>query len=96
MLHPPKCPYGFQGFSLVLGHHPDPSRPWETLEQPSMTLCFGRIPGSITINQYVGSEGDFSEDTHGAASVSCREMKTRDVLDRLDCLQHGLEDDVSL
>ena len=28
--------------------------PWETLEQPSMTYCFGLLPGTITLNRYVG------------------------------------------
>lgn len=28
--------------------------PWETLEQPSMTYCFGLLPGTATLNQYVG------------------------------------------
>ena len=29
--------------------------PWETLEQPSMTYCFGLLPGTVTLNHYVGS-----------------------------------------
>ena len=28
--------------------------PWETLEQPSMTYCFGLLPGTVTLNHYVG------------------------------------------
>ena len=28
--------------------------PWETLEQPSMTYCFGLLPGTVTLNCYVG------------------------------------------
>ena len=28
--------------------------PWETLEQPSMTGCFGLLPGTVTLNRYVG------------------------------------------
>lgn len=28
--------------------------PWETLEQPSMTYCFGLLPGTLTLNRYVG------------------------------------------
>ncbi len=27
--------------------------PWETLEQPSMTFCFGLSPGTVTLNRYV-------------------------------------------
>ena len=27
--------------------------PWETLEQPSMTYCFGLWPGTVTLNRYV-------------------------------------------
>ena len=28
--------------------------PWETLEQPSMTYCFGLLPGTVTLNHYIG------------------------------------------
>ena len=28
--------------------------PWETLEQPSMTYCFGMLPGTVTLNHYAG------------------------------------------
>ena len=28
--------------------------PWETLEQPSMTYCFGLLPGTVTLNRYIG------------------------------------------
>ena len=84
-----------RGLSLVLGRHVDGNRPWETLEQPSMTLCFGGIPGSITLNRYVGLIGRSLEDEQSTSMVTRREMSLRNVLDRLDCLQHGLDNDVS-
>ncbi len=84
----------FPGFSLVLGGHADKDRPWDTLEQPSMTMCFGEIPGSISLNRYVGRINRPLKDEESNSLVERREMSMRDILDRLACLQHGLDIDV--
>jgi len=83
------------GFSLVLGGHVDKDRPWDTLEQPSMTMCFGEVPGSISLNRYVGRISRPLEDKEPKSLIERREMSMRDILDRLACLQHGLDIDVS-
>jgi hypothetical protein len=83
------------GFSLVLGGRVDKDQPWDTLEQPSMTMCFGKIPGSISLNRYVGRVNRPLKDKESNSLIERREMSMRDILDRLACLQHGLDLDVS-
>ncbi|KIH91590.1 hypothetical protein SPBR_01305 [Sporothrix brasiliensis 5110] len=34
-----------------------PLSPWDTLEQPSFAFCFGRRPGTITLNHWAGLSG---------------------------------------
>ncbi|KAL8831011.1 MAG: hypothetical protein Q9191_001107 [Dirinaria sp. TL-2023a] len=81
------------GQSLVLGANVDSDRPWETLEQPSMSLCFGSVPGSITLNRYVGSIARRRVDQTLLSSVTRREMTLQKVLERLCYLRGGLDDD---
>lgn len=85
----------YPGYSLVFGGHVNQDRPWDTLEQPSMTMCFGEIPGSISLNRYVGRMNRPLENREPDSLIDRREMSMRDVLDRLACLQHGLDIDVS-
>lgn len=84
------------GQSLVLGGNVDSDRPWETLEQPSMSLSFGSIPGSITLNRYVGSNDRRRVVQTPVSSVTRREMTLQTILERLCYLRGGLDDDVSL
>lgn len=87
---------GSGGQSLVLGGNFDKDRPWETLEQPSMSLCFGSIPGSVTLNRYVGSIArPLVAQPIPISSVVRREMFLPEILKRLRFLQGGLDDDVS-
>lgn len=85
----------FPGFSLILGGHVNKDRPWDTLEQPSMTMCFGQIPGSISLNRHVGHISRPLKNEEPDSLIERREMSMRDILDRLACLQHGLDTDVS-
>ncbi|KAL8807078.1 MAG: hypothetical protein Q9182_000911 [Xanthomendoza sp. 2 TL-2023] len=41
--------------TLSLGADLAETVPWRTLEQPSMTSCFGGFPGTITLNRYIAS-----------------------------------------
>lgn len=90
-----KSNHAAYGSSLVLGGEVDENQPWETLEQPSMAVCFGSIPGSITLNQYVASVGRPLKDEQSGPIIPRREMSLRNILKRLDYLQDGLDDDVS-
>ena len=84
------------GQSLVLGSNVECDRPWETLEQPSMSLCFGSIPGSITLNRHVSSIARPRVVPTPVSSVIRRDMTLQKILERLCYLRGGLDDDVSL
>ena len=85
-----------RGLSLVLGGYVDENEPWDTLEQPSMTQCFGNIPGSITLNRYFGAMNRPLADELSYPLIIAREMGLRNILDRIEALQHNLDEDVSL
>ena len=71
-------------------------RPWETLEQPSMALCFGDIRGGVTLNRYISSINEAVDSADPPLSpVTRRELPLRKILCRLHYLQGGLDDDVS-
>lgn len=68
--------------------------PWETLEQPSFSFCFGRRPGTITLNHWA------SMASVGPPSISLRdpgilprEVDLESILERVRELERGLEDD---
>lgn len=70
--------------------------PWETLEQPSMTHCFGIQPGTITLNHWVSLRNSPKVPTIGSESYACaRDINHLLVLQRLHYLQGGLDLDVS-
>ncbi|KAK7742239.1 hypothetical protein SLS62_010758 [Diatrype stigma] len=71
-----------------------PVYPWETLEQPSMAFGFGRRPGTISLNRWVGLSSAIP------ASIPLRDLGTgmRDVtlvhiFERLKELEAGLRED---
>ena len=83
--------------TLTLNDPPEKLRPWDTVEQPSMLLRFGTIPGTITLNQWVGS-CNLNTQAPGSLSKSAiepREIGLLSILERLSFVQCGLEDDVS-
>ena len=83
------------GFSLVLENQSDNNTPWETLEQPSMALCFGDLPGTITLSRHVSSLGRSLESEPPGISVNRRDMSLQNVLQNLEWLQYGVQEDVS-
>ena len=96
ILIPVQTSYAPADMSLTLMAPLEHSKPWETLEQPSTTECFGTLPGTITLNRYVGS---LSPPLMPATSPpSCIQLRLADpvlVLQRLHFLQRGLDLDVS-
>jgi hypothetical protein len=81
------CSFRLQG--------PDPALyPWETLEQPSLSFCYGTGPGTITLNHWVNLSGN----PRGGIElrdpgVKPREVDLSTILERLIFLQGGFEDD---
>lgn len=68
--------------------------PWETLEQPSYTFFYGRLPGTITLNQWTSMASTWP--SHIAlrdSGVVPRPLALEKIFDRLQELRAGLEDD---
>lgn len=88
----PATSFSSLGQTLVLGSDVDSDRPWETLEQPSMALCFGSIPGSITLNRYVSPIDRRRVAQIPISSATRREMTLPKILERIRYLRGGLDD----
>ncbi len=85
-----------EGMSFALEGAYDSLMPWESLEQPSMTMCFGASPGTITLNQWVGLVARHLPPSETDSNVVLRPIPLVTVLDRLKFLESGLDEDVSL
>lgn len=82
--------------TLTLEDHQGTVNPWDTLEQPSMLLCFGTTPGTITLNQWAGlCNHNTPSETSPKSAAQPRELDLLSILDRISLVQRGLEDDVS-
>lgn len=68
--------------------------PWETLEHPSMGFCYGRQPGTITLNHWVSLAGNpFPEIELRDPGIRPRYIEFSTILGRLIQLESGLEED---
>jgi len=84
-----------EGMSFALDGAYESLMPWESLEQPSMTMCFGASPGTITLNHWVGLVARHLPSSETDSVVLFRPMSLKMVLDRLEFLEYGLDEDVS-
>lgn len=67
--------------------------PWRTLEQPSMTCCFGLFPGTVTLSRYIASfDRSPSPINEYPTDVRLEKLALHQILDRLWLLQ-GVDDD---
>ncbi|KAK4167352.1 hypothetical protein QBC43DRAFT_140487 [Cladorrhinum sp. PSN259] len=68
--------------------------PWETLEQPSQAFCFGRRPGTITLNHWVSLASSIPPSVSlRDPGVASREVDLETIFARIKDLEKGLEDD---
>lgn len=68
--------------------------PWETLEQPSLSFCYGYRPGTITLNHWVSLSGKPNPRIElRDPDVKPREVELSTILQRLIDLQGGFEED---
>lgn len=68
--------------------------PWDTLEQPSHSFCFGKRPGTITLNHWASLASVLPPSIALRDSgVAPREIDLESILARLKDLERGLEDD---
>lgn len=84
----------FTACSFRLQDSDPPQHPWETLEQPSMSFCYGARPGTITLNHWVSSFGRPSVSVELVEpDAKPREVKLSTILERLIYLEGGFEED---
>jgi hypothetical protein len=84
----------FAACSFPLQGQAPAAYPWETLEQPSMSFCYGAQPGTITLNHWVALSGQPAPPIElRDPGVKPREVELSVILERLIYLEHGFEDD---
>lgn len=70
------------------------THPWETLEQPSYSFHYGKLPGTITLNQWTSTASAIPPTIALRDSgIMPRPMPLERILERLHELRAGLEDD---
>ncbi|CZT42182.1 uncharacterized protein RSE6_02035 [Rhynchosporium secalis] len=69
-------------------------KPWETLEQPSMSFCHGVRPGTISLNHWVSLSGKLNPAIElRDPGVVPREVDLSVILERLIYLEGGFEEE---
>ena len=84
----------FKRVSYSLTGPSDSPFPWMSLEQPSMESCFGRRPGTTTLNFVVGKSGCTKSPIAYGTDVRPKKIKLMAILERLRQLETGLEENV--
>jgi hypothetical protein len=69
--------------------------PWLSLEQPCMAYAHGKSAGTTTLNYYVSKSGSSYPPVKSTGESKPRKIKFLQILDRLQHLEAGLEEDVS-
>ncbi|KAL8712871.1 MAG: hypothetical protein Q9220_003079 [cf. Caloplaca sp. 1 TL-2023] len=77
--------------SFALDEDLEQPMPWDTLEQPSMSFCFGRFPGTVTLSRYIGSLNRSPTAVGTSSKVMLRKMDITQILDRMRVLQDERE-----
>jgi hypothetical protein len=85
----------YRDLSLNMTGASDSQFPWLSLEQPCMAYAVGKSAGTTTLNYWVGKSGSAHPPTQFAGDVRPRKLKLLQILDRLQQLESGLEEDVS-
>lgn len=86
----------YRDISLNMTGASDSQFPWLSLEQPCMAYAYGKSAGTTTLNYYVSKSGSSNPPTKFAGDTRPRKLKFLQILDRLQQLEIGLEEDVSL
>lgn len=67
-----------------------------SLEQPCLAYAFGKSAGTTTLNYWASKSSNVPPKIERTGTAVPRKMKLLQILDRLQSLEGGLEDDVSL
>jgi hypothetical protein len=82
--------------SLNMTGASDSQFPWLSLEQPCMAYAVGKSAGTTTLNYWVSKSGSAHPPTKFVDNARPRKLKFLQILDRLQHLESGLEEEVSL
>lgn len=85
----------YRGVSLNMTGASDSQFPWLSLEQPCMAYAFGKSAGTTTLNYWVSKSSNREPPIKLAGDAKPRKLKFLQILDRLQQLENGLEEDVS-
>ncbi|KAF2261642.1 hypothetical protein CC78DRAFT_469879 [Lojkania enalia] len=83
----------YKDISLNMTGPSDSQFPWLSLEQPCMAYAFGKSAGTTTLNYWVGKSGSSNPPTKFAGTSKPRKLKLLQILDRLQQLENGLEEE---
>jgi len=86
----------YREISLNMTGASDSQFPWLSQEQPCMAYAFGKSAGTTTLNYWISKSGSSNPPTQFASDVQPRRIKLLQILDRLQKLESGLNDEVSL
>jgi hypothetical protein len=86
----------YKDISLNMTGAADSQFPWLSQEQPCMAYAFGKSAGTTTLNYWVSKSGSSNPPTQFASDVRPRKIKLLQILDRLQKLESGLDEQVSL
>jgi hypothetical protein len=85
----------YRDMSLNIVGPADSQFPWHSLEQPCMAYAYGKSAGTTTLNYWVSKSGSGLPPTKLVGDARPRRLKFLQILDRLQHLENGLEEDVS-
>jgi hypothetical protein len=86
----------YKEISLNMTGASDSQFPWLSQEQPCMAYAFGKSAGTTTLNYWISKSGSSHPPTQFAIDVRPRKIKLLQILDRLQKLESGLNEDVSV
>lgn len=86
----------YRAISLDLLGASEDRLPWSSLEQPCMAYAFGKSAGTTTLNFWASKSSNNPPKIERTSTAVPRKMKLLQILDRLQSLEGGLEEDVSL
>ena len=85
----------YRYISLNMTGAADCQFPWLSQEQPCMAYAFGKSAGTTTLNYWVSKSGCSNPPTKFAGDIKPRKIRLLQILDRLQKLESGLNEDVS-
>lgn len=83
----------YREMSLNMTGASDSQFPWLAQEQPCMAYAFGKSAGTTTLNYWISKSGSSCPPTQFERDIQPRKIKLLQILDRLQKLESGLNED---